>query len=380
MRALLWVFTLLQAIAAVRVFSRMARSSKGTRIQQATASSGDRVAVLLPVLNEVERLGPCLEGLVAQGQEVAEILVIDGGSTDGTQDLVCQWAERDGRITLVDASPVPHGVNGKAYGLAAGFARVRDSVEWVLTMDADVRAQPALVTSLIAHAGEQRVDAFSVATQQELSDAGEGVIHPSMLATLVYRFGIPGGTAIDPAQVQANGQCFFLRRHILQDVGGFSDVIHDVSEDVTLARLIAMRGYPVGFYESENLVRVEMYQSWRDAWDNWARSLPMRDRFTGRSSAIALAEATLVQALPLWVTTLLSRRVGPRHPTTMLNIGLVIARFGVLAGMSRAYRSRPWTYWISPLADVPVLARIWMMRSRRVHSWRGRTLVTGETE
>jgi dolichol-phosphate mannosyltransferase len=382
MRGLSVILTVLQAIAALRVFTRMARTASGSRIRaiEHRAEVSDRVSVLLPVLNEVDRVSPCLQGLTSQGPELAEIIVIDGGSTDGTCELVRRWQERDDRIVLVDAAPVPDGVNGKAYGLGKGLERVSSRARWVLTIDADVRPERNLVASLLAHARGEGVDAFSVATGQDLSGPAEGLVHPSMLTTLVYRFGIPGRATTNPADVQANGQCFLIRRDILDEVGGFAKVLHDVSEDVTLARLIAMRGHTVGFYESDDLVHVEMYASWRDAWDNWSRSLPMRDRFTARSSAMGLAEATLVQALPTWLAPNLLRTKGMRHPATMLNLGLVVARLGVLAGTSRAYRVVPWTYWLSPLADLPVVARIWAMWGRRTHVWRGRILVTGEDE
>lgn len=369
----------LQAVFALRAFGHMIRTANGSRIERATTPlpRAGSIVVLLPVLDEEHRLEPCLQGLAGQGPEVASILVVDGGSSDGTRDLVQRWQVRDPRIALVDASPVPDAVNGKAHNLEVGFSHLADDAEWVMTIDADVRPEPGFAQSLLAHARKTGVKALSVATHQQLSGAGEGFIHPSMLTTLVYRFGIPGHATADPDRVQANGQCFLVRRTILEEVGGFSRVQRDVSEDVTLARIIAMHGHPVGFYESDDLVSVEMYAGWRDAWDNWTRSLPMRDRFTTASSALGLLQATLVQALPIMVVISAFLR-GSRGPLTMLNSALLIARLGVLAGTARAYRSRPWTYWLSPLADPLVIARIWMMWARREHTWRGRRLVAGE--
>jgi dolichol-phosphate mannosyltransferase len=375
-----WFMLATQAVLAIRSFGRMARTASGTRINRSDPekAAAARVTVLVPVLNEEARLQACLDGLARQGSEVNEILVIDGGSTDATRSIVRSWAERDMRVRLIDASPVPEGVNGKAHNLQAGFRSSSSSSGWILTIDADVRPDPTLVSSLIAFSKARATGAFSVATQQTLSGAGEGIVHPSMLATLVYRFGIPGTSTTRIDDMQANGQCFMIRRDILESVDGFSQVLNDVSEDVTLARIIAGSGVPVGFYESDNLVSVEMYTGWRDAWDNWTRSLPMRDRFTERSSGVRLLEATFVQALPTWLAPYFAVTLGPSHPATMLNTALLIGRFGVLAGMSRAYRHRPWTYWISPLADIAVVARIWQMWGRRVHTWRGRVLVSGD--
>jgi dolichol-phosphate mannosyltransferase len=374
------VILLLQALFALRSFSRMARTAHGQRIGRSDSDPADneRVTVLVPVLNEANRLGPCLRGLVAQGPDVREILIIDGGSTDGTREIARKWAEQDTRICLIDAVPIPDGVNGKAHGLDIGLRNSSTSSRWVLTMDADVRPEPVLVRSLLAHAASTGVCAFSVATRQELSGAAEGLLHPSMLTTLVYRFGIPGHATTNPHQVQANGQCFIVRREILDAVGGFSEVLNVASEDVTLARAIAMTGNPVGFYESDDLVSVEMYAGAREAWDNWTRSLPMRDQFTTKSSALGLVEATLVQALPLWLAPICSLKLGLSHPAAILNTSLLFARLGVLGGTARAYRNVPWTYWLSPFADIFVLVRIWMMWGRRTHVWRGRVLVTGD--
>ena len=46
------------------------------------------ISVVIPVKNEAAGLGACLDGILGQTVAVDEILVIDSGSTDGTQDIV----------------------------------------------------------------------------------------------------------------------------------------------------------------------------------------------------------------------------------------------------------------------------------------------------
>ncbi|GIW03983.1 MAG: glycosyl transferase [Thermomicrobiales bacterium] len=378
MRRFVIVFGAAQAVLALRVVGRWVRTARGRPIPRddGTMEPG-QVSVLVPVLNEERRLEPCLAGLVAQGAEVAEILVIDGGSTDGTRNIVRRYASRDRRVRLIDATPVPSEVNGKAFGLAAGVRHADPATAWILTVDADVRPEQGLVRSLLAHAQRERLCVLSVATRQILSGPAEAIIHPAMLATLVYRFGIPGYATADPARVQANGQCLLVRRTALEAIGGFSAVLDSICEDVTLARALALSGCRVGFFEADGLVSTQMYESWREAWTNWSRSLPLRDRFSGRKALIGLVEVTVVQALPLWLVPVLARTLGRRHPMTMLNAGLLAARFGVLAGTARAYLAPPVTYWLSPLCDLPVAVRLWWMIFRRRHTWRGRTIETG---
>jgi dolichol-phosphate mannosyltransferase len=50
-------------------------------------------------------------------------------------------------------------------------------------------------------------------------------------------------------------------------------------------------------------------------------------------------------------------------------------RLGVLCGTARAYVDRPWSYWLSPLCDLPAALRIIQSALTRRHTWRGRSYV-----
>jgi dolichol-phosphate mannosyltransferase len=369
-----------QTLLGGAVLLRMLRTAGGERIQPEPAEKQDdglRISVLVPVLNEYARLAPCLEGLMTQGPEVAEILVVDGGSSDGTQALVDLYASRDTRIRLVDASPVPADWNGKAWGLQVGLQSAAPQVDWLLTVDADVRPQAGLTSALLAKARHADLPALSVATLQEIEGMGEGLLHPALLTTLVYRFGLPGKPIQRVEEVQANGQCFLFRRDALEAVGGFVGTRNSVCEDITIARALVAAGYPVGFYEAGALVSVNMYANWRETWRNWPRSLPMRDRFSGVAALRGWLEIALVQALPLPLLFLLLVIRARSTLLVALNAALVAARVGVLFGTARAYRKRPWSYWLSPLCDVPVAVALGQSALQRRHIWRNRIIVRG---
>ena len=365
------LLALVQAVLAARVAWRLFRSGGEAPIRPVPAGTvpPDCVGVLVPVLNEAQRLGTCLAGLQAQGAELAEVLVIDGGSRDGTCDLVRAYARRDRRVRLVEAGPAPAGWNGKVWGLHMGERAVAPSTHWVLTIDADVRPRPALARSLVARARSRHLRLLSVATAQRLSGRLEGVLHPALLATLVYRFGRPGVATSRPDQVLANGQCCLVRRDLLGRVGGFEAVRDSLCEDVTLARLAAAVGDAVGFYEADGLVEVRMYPGWRETWRNWPRSLATRDRLFGTRGWLGLLEVALLQALPLPLL-LLGWRSGALRRVNVLLVGV---RVGVLVGMARAYPGRPWTYWLSVLADLPAALAVWRSALARHHTWRGRS-------
>ncbi|HEX8998079.1 MAG TPA: glycosyltransferase family 2 protein [Ktedonobacterales bacterium] len=371
-----------EATLGVRVMARFIHGRSGVTLDaRRMPTTTERIGVILPTLNEARRVGPCLDGLLTQGPEVAEILVVDTGSTDGTQALVAGYAERDTRVRLVDASPIPAGWNGKAWGLERGLRQLSDACHWALTIDADTRPAPGLARALLAHAEQSSEAAFSVATRQELGGAGEGLLHPALLTTLVYRFGPPGHASARVSQTQANGQCCLFRRDTLEAVGGFAAVRESICEDVTIARLLVSKGARVGFYEAGDLISVRMYEGWREMWRNWTRSLPMRDRFFGVAGALGLLEVTCAQALaPLTLLALLAtwRPLEPlRAALLAVTLTLTALRVGTLFGVARAYTRRPWTFWLSPLCDLPVALQLWRSALRRRHIWRGRVLLRG---
>jgi dolichol-phosphate mannosyltransferase len=380
---LLLLLAMAQMAAGLRVARRLLRTARGTRIpRSASTAPGERVTVLVPVLDERQRLLPCLEGLMAQPDEVQEILVVDGGSRDGTRALVRAAAERDGRIRLLDATPIPTDWNGKVHGLQTGLLHADPRTNWILTIDADVRPRPDLARSLLAHVHRSGAALQGVATRQVVAGAADALLHPALLTTLVYRHGIPGHDADRVHDVQANGQCSLFRREPLEHLEGFSVVRDSRCEDVTMARALAEAGYTVGFHETDGFVETAMYGTWRDTWENWPRSLTLRDRYWGLDGWLRLAEVTLAQGLPLavlvagWVRgTSVASKVAPGYVLRVVNMALVFMRLGILAGTRRAYEQPPVTYWLSPLLDLPVSLRLWQSALQRSHTWRGRTLV-----
>ncbi|MGE5820136.1 MAG: glycosyltransferase [Deltaproteobacteria bacterium] len=345
-----------------------------TRIEISNTARAERVSIILPVLNEATRIETCLDGLILQPEEVAEILIVDGGSSDGTQAIVDRYRLRDVRVTLIDASPVDEHYTGKAWGLHFGLQRSNAESQWILCVDADVRVSPILVRSLLAHAERTGVSTFSVATLQRLSGKIEGLIHPALLTTLIYRFGAPGKATRNRHRVQANGQCFISRRATLLRTEAFRAAQASLCEDITIVRRLAECGEAIGFYESDGLVEVSMYNNWRETWNNWPRSLPMRDQYFGWREWLGLCKVFLFQALPLPVF-LFSTFFGRLSWPMFLTGTLALLRLGILAGTARAYLSRPWTFWLSPLCDLPVALKLVTSAFARKHVWRGRVYV-----
>jgi glycosyltransferase involved in cell wall biosynthesis len=79
------------------------------------------VSIVLPALDEREHITDCLESLLAQDyDEIVEILVVDGGSRDGTHNLA---VARGAAVRVLDASGV-----AAAEAMNAGIAAARGDV------------------------------------------------------------------------------------------------------------------------------------------------------------------------------------------------------------------------------------------------------------
>jgi dolichol-phosphate mannosyltransferase len=362
-----------EVIACLRVALRLARTAGGAPIAAARAPAEGTIAVVVPVLDEAARIGRCLAALSANAAP-AEILVVDGGSTDATREIVRSAAAIDARIRLIEALPLPAGWNGKAWNLECGLRA--SGARWIATVDADVRAGPNLIADATARAQRDDLAALSIATRQLLPDLGSALLHPALLATLVYRAGLPNVAATEPLKVAANGQVFVARREALIASNAFARARASRCEDVTAARTLAASGGGVGFYEGDAVV--QMYDSWRQCAANWPRSLTLRDRFYSPARFwLALAEVFFAQALPLPTLALLlaAPRVPAARAVRTVALALVFVRLGVLAGMRRAYPGVSPAYWLSPLLDLVAVGLLARSELRRRHVWRGRTLV-----
>lgn len=87
------------------------------------------LSVIVPALDEAPCIERVLEGLVAL-PEVDEIVVVDGGSRDGTCDIVLRFEARDARVRLLRQSQPGFGP-----GLWEAFAAARGDL--LAIVDAD---------------------------------------------------------------------------------------------------------------------------------------------------------------------------------------------------------------------------------------------------
>lgn len=373
----------LQLPAMAILLSRLLRGPRRLPPLQPGTSSPEHlgsVSIVLPTLNEAERIGPCLAGLSSQGYEVREILVVDSHSQDGTPDLVKAADQRDPRFRLLNDPPLPLDWIGRPWALHRGFLQSSEASQWILGIDADTQPAPGLVAGLVAQAKVEGYDLVSLAPQFILKSLGEWWLQPALLITLLYRFGPAGERDANPERVMANGQCFLIRRSLLTNLGGYTRARRSFCDDVTLARYAAAQGAKVGFLDGSKVLKVRMYTGVGETWREWGRSLDLKDASPPAQVWADLGFLVVTQALPLPVLLLLlGLQVGSSPAIAALGVNglLLIIRFGLLAAIAPSYdfsASRStWSFWLSPLADPLAVLRIGLSSLQRPTRWRGRS-------
>lgn len=341
-----------------------------------------QATVLVPTLNEAARIQPCLHGLSHQSYEVREIIIVDSRSQDGTVDLVKAAQSQDPRFRLVTDDPLPADWVGRPWALHTGFLHSSPESEWIVGIDADTQPQPALIASLLQVAQQERYDLISLAPQFILKDLGEFWLQPALLITLVYRFGAAGDTTTTAERVMANGQCFLCRRSLLMQLEGYSSARQSFCDDVTLARNAARLGAKVGFLDGSKLLKVRMYEGMAETWQEWGRSLDLKDASSIAQKWGDLGFLTAVQGIPLLAAMLCSIAIGlgygtlPLYLALGLNSALLLMRFALQWAIRPSYdftqARASWTFWLSPLADPLAVYRIWLSSLRTPTQWRGR--------
>lgn len=175
-----------------------------------------RVALCLTVLNEADNLDALFASVAAQTRQPDEIVVVDGGSTDGTPDVVRAWQERGLPIAL----RVQAGANISA-GRNAAISQAASPI--VAVTDAGVRLDPRWLAALTApFDGPDPPDVVSGFFRSSPRSAFETALGATTL---------PDATEIDPARFLPSSRSVAFRRSAWERAGGYPEWL-DYCEDL----------------------------------------------------------------------------------------------------------------------------------------------------
>jgi glycosyltransferase involved in cell wall biosynthesis len=194
------------------------------------------VSILIPSYQERDFITPCLESVrnfIVPAGWTTEVLVIDGGSTDGTPDLVKTFAARNPGVQLL------HNPR-RTQSCALNLGITRSTADYILRLDAHSQYPADYLARLIETA--VRTGADNVGGRIRTRARGTGYQASLVQALTTHPFGVGNtfrtGAPEGPADTVPYG---FFRRDVFDRVGLFDERLVR-AQDYEFNKRIVTRG------------------------------------------------------------------------------------------------------------------------------------------
>ena len=258
-----------------------------------TAAGLDSITAIVPARNEEQSIEAAVRSLATQ-PEIAEIRVVNDGSSDRTAEILASLAAEIPRLRVIEASPLPPGWVGKNH--AAWLGAQDATTDWLLFTDADVRHLPGSAAQALANAKFRRASLVSYSPAQRLESWWERAMIPFVFIRLAAHYSYARVNDPQAAVAAANGQFLLVRRDAYLAIGGHLAAAAEVLEDVAIARRAKAAGFPLHFASGEAIAETRMYRTFSAMWEGWTKNLyPL----VGGTPLSAARELLIVTPIPL---------------------------------------------------------------------------------
>jgi len=179
------------------------------------------VSAVIATYASREYVPRAVKSALAQSAPPAEVVVVDDGSTDGTEEALAPFRDR---IRYVRQDN-----RGQAAARNRGAAEATG--EWVAFLDADDMWEPERVATLLGFAGKHE-DASAFTSAARVMEA-DGTRTSTILRCKSADGTIRGVDFLDRDKGSINGSSVLVRRDVFRDSGGFDETLRS-AEDVDL--------------------------------------------------------------------------------------------------------------------------------------------------
>jgi 4,4'-diaponeurosporenoate glycosyltransferase len=231
------------------------------------------VSVIVPARNEELRIQPLLESLQKQSTPAGEVIVVDDQSEDHTAQMAAQAG-----FTVLPASPLPTGWQGKSWACWQGAEKARGDV--IVFLDADtILADDGLAR--IYHEFQKSPSPLSVQPYHRISQFYENL---SAYFNLVLMMGTcsftPLGSRIQPQAFF--GPCQIMLRSDYLQSGGHSSTRSSVLDDVALGQHLTRSGIPIRNFSGRGVIDFRMYpHGIPDVIQGWSKNFALGSQSIG---------------------------------------------------------------------------------------------------
>jgi glycosyltransferase involved in cell wall biosynthesis len=211
------------------------------------------VSLVVTVRDEAATIDALCESIAAQTRPPDEVVVVDGGSTDGTLARLAAWGDRlPLRVLSCPGANISAGRN-------AGIRAARHDT--IAVTDAGVRLAPGWLAALLAPLGAD--DAVDVAAGFFLPDP-RTPFETAMGATV-----LPALADVRPATFLPSSRSVAFRRAAWADAGGYPEWL-DYCEDVVFDLRLRAAGHRFAFAPAA-VAHFRPRGSWRAFWLQYYR-------------------------------------------------------------------------------------------------------------
>lgn len=134
------------------------------------------VSIIIPAYQEEKRIGRCLQSIVASTYHNLEVIVVNDGSTDGTEKVVRDFKERNGsKITSIHVITISNGGAARARNHGLRLAKG----EYIGFIDADDMIHHQMIEKLVG--GLKRGNDLSICGRWICNESGKPNFHQRRL-------------------------------------------------------------------------------------------------------------------------------------------------------------------------------------------------------
>lgn len=211
-----------------------------------------KVSIVVPARNEEETISNCIQSLLSQSYVNYEIIAVDDSSTDKTLSIILELSNKNPKLIVVKARPIPDDWIGKNWACFQGYQK--SSGEILLFTDADTVHKPDALASAVNTMIHDELDALTLVPKLLCYDIITKFTLPVLSVFLHSRY--------SPLRVNNPknkigyffGSFYLISKKNYEKIGTHEKVRQELVEDGALGRRVKEQKMKLRLVRGENYI------------------------------------------------------------------------------------------------------------------------------